>query len=400
MSLATYAVRRLAMLLPPSQYLYRVNLQDIAMVLPFRFCIDEMVTAGYNLLKKVGLINPERPRWTGKFSSLLSPRALESILESESVTEAMVLKLLRAKTLALQPYERPGVACKLLRSAINKFWIELTRLLIGAGAPVEQGVSPAAGVLRYMAQLWNEESAHSTNIGDSFKAVSPALYETIDTMVPNLETLRILLNAGVSSESENDKGPIAIFAAAYVNKTTKSPGPLFGFDANPDNSGKEGYPSVLRTLRDTSCEKFVFFLNHGADLNGPRNHGNSVIAANILYHFEEERFAEAISTADFTGKAALHLPAASENTSTFEMLIDPQQVLRPELNLWRALTIEREDHRIEKNSENSEIATEKRMTQKELRYAESIRAVPPFLRKPYAYISKPEEVMLTIRDAQ
>jgi hypothetical protein len=130
-------------------------LQDIAVALPLRFGTDVIVTAGRNLLIKVGLIESER-RWTGNFS-LPNPerwrspaeRVLESVFESESVTESMVLKLLRADTLASRPYERSEVARRLLNLAVNKFWPELTRFLVGTGAPVDQGVSPSSEELKW-----------------------------------------------------------------------------------------------------------------------------------------------------------------------------------------------------------------------------------------------------------
>ena len=110
-------------------------LQDLAVALPLRFSIDVMVTVICKLLTRVGLIKSERPLWEGTLLSIhperwRSPaeRVLESVLASESVTEAMVLKLLRADTLASRPYERSEVARRLFKLAVDKCWPELTKV--------------------------------------------------------------------------------------------------------------------------------------------------------------------------------------------------------------------------------------------------------------------------------
>lgn len=777
-----------ALPLPSPSYLH-----DVAVALPLRFGIDLMVTAGCNLLTKVGLIKSEWPRWTGNFPLLPNPgrwrspaeRVLESVLESESVTEIIVLKLLQADTLASQPYDRSEVARKLLGLAVNKCWPELTSFLVGARVPVDQGVSPASkelkwpapsealiyafpsisldnlfvsyfdgrpvlshmdtfnlespkqistfvqlvqcrkfrdlatsqsedkadcqrmmdilrdsganplltdhrghdalsylvkiscstNVLMHMVQLWREARARSANTKGNLKGASLALYEAINTTVPNLETLRILLDAGVSPEWEN-AGRTPLFAAAYMNNTTDAMGLLFEFDANPNNGGEQGYPPILRTLDDASYEKFVFFLDHEVDPNGTRNdgktilqtvlelgpaldvlkarlvqcliergslvydtttqsspafltavcqhnwvgwsetildllleqiptdqrqkqldsallaacgsihtwdvftsfylvrkgadpaslragsdsllhlicaasgledhkyrydmrtllereildvnargetghsplhhavehgnrdfvllllehranpelrdakgqtplqclcktkpekytisqsysevesdaddpqfrgvrgqatwgfvlrnrrrdikcsleqeemfqalvdhdadikvvdgqgqtllmmacaEGNSTIAANILYRLGKECFAEEINKADFTGKTAIHLAAANGDVNTLKVLLDPQQILHPEWNLWRKLAIEGENCQVQKDSESSGFATQKEMAQQELQYAESIISSPSFLRANYVHFKKPGEVTLTIGDAR
>jgi ankyrin repeat protein len=777
---------------PPLPLPSPTYLHDVAVALPLRFGIDLMVAASCNLLTKVGLIKTGNFPLLPKLGRWRSPaeRVLESVLESESVTEIMVLKLLRADTLASQPYDRSEVARKLLGLAVNKCWPELTRFLVGARVPVDQGVSPASNelkwpapsevfiyafpsvslsslpvsyfdgqpvlshmdtfnlespkqistfvqlvqsrkfrdlatsqsednwldwadcqrmmnilrdggadplltdhhghdalsylvqmspstnVLIHMAQLWREARAHSPNTEGYLKTASPALYEAINTTVPNLETLRILLDAGVSPEWEN-QGRTPLFAAAYMNRTTDAMGLLFEFDANPNNGGEQGYPPILRTLLDTSYEKFVFFLDHEADPNGTKDDGktilqivlelepslvvleallvhcliergslvydaatqssppfltaarqcnpggwgevildllleqipidqqqkqldaallvacgtihtvghaftsfyllrkgadpaslrarsdllfylispgrelcdheyrhdirtllkrrildvnargeegqfplhnalergsrdlvllllehgadpelldakgqtplqllckteppkytisqsnsevesdiddprfrgvrgqavwglvsrsrrqdikcsleqeemfqalvdhdadievmdvqgrtllmmacakgNSTIAANILYRLGKKRFAEAINTADFMGKTAVHLAAANGDVKTLKVLLDPQQILRPEGNPWRKLAVEGEDCQVQKDSESSRSATHKSMAQQVLTFQECIISCPAPFRAHSYHFTEPEEVKLTIGDAR
>src|SRR6266516_2601380 len=101
----------------------------------------------------------------------------------------------------------------------------------------------------------------------------------MDTMVPNLEILRILLDIGVSPNWEYE-GRTPLFAAAYMNNNTDSMRLLLEFGANPNNGGKKGYPPIFRTLvdADDACyEKFNFLLNHGADPNGQKNNGKTIL---------------------------------------------------------------------------------------------------------------------------
>jgi len=135
------------------------------------------------------------------------------------------------------------------------------------------GTSCSTDVLRHMAQLWRDARDNSEN---SDSVTSLALHRVINTMDPNLETLRILLDAGVSPECENE-GVTPLFAAAYMNNTTDAMGLLFEFGANPNYGGTERDPPILRTLHDASYEKFVFMLDHGADPNGTQRDGKTIL---------------------------------------------------------------------------------------------------------------------------
>jgi ankyrin repeat protein len=158
-------------------------------------------------------------------------------------------------------------------------------------------------------------------------------------------------------------------------------------------------------------EMFQALVDHGADIEIVDERGrtllmmacemgNSIIAANILYRLGKECFAEAINTADFTRKTAFHLAAASGDVNTLKVLLVPQQILQPALNLWRTRAIEGENWQVEQGIKSSELATKEAMAQQDLQYMERIIAVPSFLREHTILFSKPEEITLTIGDAR
>ncbi|RHZ53721.1 uncharacterized protein CDV56_102257 [Aspergillus thermomutatus] len=364
--------------------------QSFAMPLLLRFCIDVIVVAGRSILHVVRTDDPERQRWTGNlplsnYDGWLSPaeKVLRAVLESESVTEAMVLKLLQADTLASQPYERSEAARTLLGLAVRKCWPRLTRYLVNAGVPVDRGLSSHSYDLRWPALtealvyvfrpqdlfivprtyfhgkrvLWstdtslrhgrvstfaqlrrpvntrNQAVSGSTNDvseaaslmemmdilrdcgadplltdsqGNDFLiyviqqrwptdavrhllqilkddpdwspgTASPVLYEAVCRQSPNLETIRLLLEAGISPESENRDEKTPLHAAAYMNDSTDALELLLDYGADPDNGGKCGLPPILRTLDDCSHEKFVCFLRNGADPNATNAEGKTVL---------------------------------------------------------------------------------------------------------------------------
>jgi hypothetical protein len=103
-------------------------------------------------------------------------------------------------------------------------------------------------VLRHLIQLWRGAIARKAETEGNHKAVSPALYKAISTTIPDLGTVRTLLDAGVSPESENE-GLTPLFMAAYMNIKMDAMGLLLEFGANPDNGGEKGYPPLVRTLQ-------------------------------------------------------------------------------------------------------------------------------------------------------
>ena len=135
--------------LPPPLIPSTTYLQDLSVAIPLCICVDTVVTAGRNLLTKGSFIKPLP--WSGNAPSIADPESwrspaqtgFHSILESEAVTEGMALKLLRANTIASQPYETSDVARRLLELAVFNCWVALTEFLIGLGTPTDQRVSYA-----------------------------------------------------------------------------------------------------------------------------------------------------------------------------------------------------------------------------------------------------------------
>ncbi|KFY82480.1 hypothetical protein V498_08576 [Pseudogymnoascus sp. VKM F-4517 (FW-2822)] len=368
-------------------------LQDLAIAIPLCICVDVVATAYRNILTKSSLIKP--PRWSGDPSSLPEPeswrspaeRLLDSVLESDLVTEAMILKLLRAQVLASHPYDRSEVARQLLGLATDRCWPDLAKVLINSGVSVDQGVSPNAEelkwpalreafiyafrvspdakhgmaashfegrpivpeyllqhpkqvntfielvnstgfrilatsestdewrkcqrmmdilhdggtdilrsddperdtlsclvknectteVLRHALRLWVPARALSSNGERNTIAESMALYEVVNANVPNLEILRILLSAGIPLERKNREGRTPLYQAAYMNTTTDALELLFEFGADPNSCGGNGRPLILRTLDDASEEKFLCFMNHGADPNAADHSGETIL---------------------------------------------------------------------------------------------------------------------------
>jgi hypothetical protein len=52
---------------------------------------------------------------------------------------------------------------------------------------------------------------------------------------------------------------------------------VFKFSADPNNGGTKRYGPILRTLHDASYEKFVSFLDHGADPIFTNNKGKTIL---------------------------------------------------------------------------------------------------------------------------
>ncbi|KAJ7205282.1 ankyrin repeat-containing domain protein, partial [Mycena pura] len=124
-----------------------------------------------------------------------------------------------------------------------------------------------------MADLWKEARLNSASTD---QATSRALYDAVNTTKPNLEVLRILLEAGVSPNWEFG-GLTPLYTAAYMNESTDGLDLLCQFGADVNNGGRDGFLPILRTLSDASYEKFLFFLDHGVDPNGTGRDGKTIL---------------------------------------------------------------------------------------------------------------------------
>ncbi|KAJ6592897.1 ankyrin repeat-containing domain protein [Mycena capillaripes] len=378
--------------------------RDVAVAIPLCFFVDATITAGLTLLKKAGFHRlwvrqrtSGQERWTGEIH-LADPvwrspaeKTLQSILDSDSVTEAIVLKLLRKGLLASPPYKRSEVARNLLDVAINKCWANLTEYLLEEGVLVDHWPSSSAmkwpakaeaiqhtfphadldvlpaqifkgrhitnqykwfhwnkpksistfaqlarstkfrelassevndghikaddswahchrmmnvlrdgganpllvdksgcdalsdlvkfscsrSVFQKMVNLWKEAQLHSASTEGNVQATSPALYNAVDTTKPDLEVLRILLEAGLSPNWEF-KGLTPFHAAASMNGSTDVLNLLYQFGAEVNNCGRDGSRPILCTW---NYEAFLFFLNHGVDPNDTGRDGKTILQA-------------------------------------------------------------------------------------------------------------------------
>jgi ankyrin repeat protein len=99
------------------------------------------------------------------------------------------------------------------------------------------------------------------------ETASPVLYEAVHKFSPSLDIIRLLLEAGISVESEDRDGRTLLQAAAYMNDSTDVLELLLQFGADPNNGGKSGLLPIMRTVDDSSYDKFLFLLRNGADPN-------------------------------------------------------------------------------------------------------------------------------------
>jgi ankyrin repeat protein len=126
-------------------------------------------------------------------------------------------------------------------------------------------------VVRHMLQILKDDPDWSP------ATASPVIYEAVCCRSPNLESIRLLLEAGISPESENRDGKTLLHAAVSMQDSTDVLELLLDFGADPNNGGKCGLPPILRTLDYCSHEKFHFFLRNGADPNATNAKGKTVL---------------------------------------------------------------------------------------------------------------------------
>ncbi|XTI84864.1 ankyrin repeat-containing domain protein [Cenococcum geophilum] len=132
-------------------------LRDLAFAFPIRAAVDLIATAIPKIATLVGLHRPQNHRWSGPLPQHFDPRrwrspaekAFESLYQSDSVTESVVLKLLQADMLASHPYRNSKIASRLFELAVDRCWPELTRYLLFNGVPVEEEILSASETLRW-----------------------------------------------------------------------------------------------------------------------------------------------------------------------------------------------------------------------------------------------------------
>ncbi|KAF2669759.1 ankyrin [Microthyrium microscopicum] len=133
------------------------------------------------------------------------------------------------------------------------------------------------GIISHMLGLCRSNIESDTAISSQAKFQSPALYRIVHKLQPNLITLRLLLDGGISPDSEGPGGQTALFTAAYMNTGTDAIELLLLHKANPNNGGRNGWAPIIRSLDDNSEEKFEFLLNHGASPDGEGRDGKTIL---------------------------------------------------------------------------------------------------------------------------
>ncbi|KAK3324497.1 ankyrin repeat-containing domain protein [Cercophora scortea] len=91
------------------------------------------------------------------------------------------------------------------------------------------------------------------------------LHEALNATQPVIEHVELLLRYGCDPGAENDEGRTPLHVAAYMNETTEAMKLSLEYGADPNDGGRTGSRPLVRALHDSSIEKFVFLLEHGAD---------------------------------------------------------------------------------------------------------------------------------------
>ncbi|KAK3687857.1 ankyrin repeat-containing domain protein [Podospora appendiculata] len=124
----------------------------------------------------------------------------------------------------------------------------------------------STGVLEHFLLLDRMPSSEAVE-GEVSRAIAKAmlLHEALNATQPVIEHVELLLRYGCDPGAENEDGRTPFHVAAYMNESTEAMKLLLEYGADPNDGGRTGSRPLVRALHDSSIEKFVFLLDHGAD---------------------------------------------------------------------------------------------------------------------------------------